>query len=125
LPPANGWVWVKGGQKYKKRKAKILLPPSLSAKSKIRKIFLSFFSKSPPARKKEKEWKIFRNFESQFKTGAEAGAYKSSKIFLKKGSSAVVNVLRIPTFSVFGGFFVSGVYRRPVRLGLLFTVFGV
>jgi hypothetical protein len=32
-------------------------------------------------------------------------------------------MLRIPTFSVFGDFFMGGVYRRPVRLGLLFGIF--
>jgi hypothetical protein len=65
----------------------------------------------------------FSVFEGQLKTGAEAGAYKKSKVFLEKSSSAVVNVCQDQTIFIFGSVFVGGVYRRPVRLGHICGIF--
>jgi hypothetical protein len=68
------------------------LPPSLSAKFKIRKIFPHFFQN--PARPffPKRNWKIFRFLKAPTCRGAEAGAYKKSAAFLEKGLSAVVNL---------------------------------
>ena len=79
------------------------LPPSLSAKSKILKIFLSFFQKIPPARKKEKEWKILRflkpvanwrgsrriqeiklNFEKRFERSCKCAPQSYFPVFWKR-----------------------------------------
>jgi len=77
-----------------------LLPPPLSSEFKNLKIFHSFsFLRAGELLKKMKE--NFADFESQLQTGAEAGAYKSSKIFLEKGSSAVVNVLQFAKLTFF------------------------
>jgi len=46
-------------------------------------------------------------FESQLKTGAEAGAYKESTVFLEKGSSAVVYLCQNHTIFIFESDFMS------------------
>ena len=75
------------------------------AKFKIRKIFLSFFSKIPPARKKEKEWKIFRFLKPAAGWRGSQAHTKKSKVFLEKSSSLVVNVVPKSNFPVFRDFF--------------------
>ncbi|PIQ74394.1 MAG: hypothetical protein COV85_02355 [Candidatus Portnoybacteria bacterium CG11_big_fil_rev_8_21_14_0_20_44_10] len=57
MPPANGWVWVKGGQKYKKIYA---LPPFFSEKLQKPKNFPSIFLISRARFFLKKERKFFR-----------------------------------------------------------------
>jgi len=102
-----------------------LLPPPLPAEFKTEK-FSNSFLKGGREIFFEKLKENFADFESQFPTGAEAAhTKKESQIFLEKGSSFVVNSHDFQTFRFFWSDFMGGVYRRPVRLGLLFGLFGV
>ena len=90
LPPANGWVWVKGGQKYI-MKDEIMLPPFFSEKLQKPKIFPPFFWFRVPVFFWKRKGK-FSGFGTEiFEENFRAETGRRLNRILEKSSSLVVN----------------------------------
>ena len=88
MPPANGWVWVKGGQKYKTIYA---LPPFFSEKLQKPKNFPSIFFDFARPIFSEKGKEIFPVLGLKFLQNFRAEAERRLNRILEKSSSSVEN----------------------------------